>query len=244
MDKRLQHICENYDKLKIGVDEPFKFNCTMCGKCCVGREDILLNAQDVFRLSKELDIHPKDFIKKYCEVYIGNDSKMVIVRLLPVGPYKICPLLQGHRCIVHNVKPTVCAMFPIGRSIQLSPEEAKEPQITLDRVQYIKIDPKCGDNKKTHTVREWLEQFGMSVDDTFFVEWQQLLMKVSMSMQILEKKLPKEYIHSLYNVLLMGVYVAYDFDKDFMEQFRRNSSSMKQLLDDIVAGKVIPLEGE
>lgn len=244
MDKRLQHIVDNYDSLKIGVDEPFKFNCTICGKCCVGREDILLNAQDVFRLSKELNIHPKEFIKKYCEVYIGPDSKMVIIRLLPVGPYKICPLLQGHRCIVHKVKPTVCAMYPIGRSIQLLPEDVKDPKITLDKVQYIKIDPKRGDNKKTHTVREWLGQFGISVEDTFFVEWQQLLMKVSMSMQILEKKLHNEYINSLYNVILMGIYIAYDLDEDFMEQFRRNASSTKQLLDDIVAGKVIPLEVE
>ncbi len=244
MDKRLKHIYENFDSLKIGVDEPFKFNCTMCGKCCKDREDILLNAQDVYRLSKKLEMHPKEFIKKYCEVYVGHDSRMVIVRLLPVGPYKICPLLQGHRCIVHNVKPTVCALFPIGRALELNPGEGENPEITLEKVQYIKLDPGCGDNKKTHTVREWLAQFGMSVEDTFFVEWQQLLMKVSMSMQILAKKLSKEYIDSLYNVLLLSVYVAYDFDKDFMEQFRRNASSTKQLLDDIIAGRVIPLEGE
>ena len=44
MDNRLQEIADNLDKMAIGVDEPFQFHCDMCGKCCIHREDILLNA--------------------------------------------------------------------------------------------------------------------------------------------------------------------------------------------------------
>ena len=33
MDHRLKDIAENLDRMTIGVDEPFKFNCDMCGKC-------------------------------------------------------------------------------------------------------------------------------------------------------------------------------------------------------------------
>ena len=29
MDKRLEYYYDNLKKLKIGLDEPFKFNCTM-----------------------------------------------------------------------------------------------------------------------------------------------------------------------------------------------------------------------
>ena len=43
MSNKLKYIAENLDSLKIGLDETFKFNCTMCGKCCIDREDILLN---------------------------------------------------------------------------------------------------------------------------------------------------------------------------------------------------------
>lgn len=35
MDKRLKEIVDNFDSMKIGVDEPFRFHCTMCGKCCI-----------------------------------------------------------------------------------------------------------------------------------------------------------------------------------------------------------------
>ena len=47
MDNRLKEIVDNFDSLKIGVDEPFRFHCTMCGKCCINREDILLTPRDM-----------------------------------------------------------------------------------------------------------------------------------------------------------------------------------------------------
>ena len=40
MSNKLKYIAENLDSLKIGLDETFKFNCTMCGKCCIDREDM------------------------------------------------------------------------------------------------------------------------------------------------------------------------------------------------------------
>ena len=31
MDERLQYIAEHLDAMAIGVDDPFKFHCDMCG---------------------------------------------------------------------------------------------------------------------------------------------------------------------------------------------------------------------
>ena len=78
MDKRLLEIAENFDKMKIGLDDKFRFSCKQCGKCCTEREDILLTPFDLFRLSKKLDMTPNDFVEKYGETYIGDSSRMVI----------------------------------------------------------------------------------------------------------------------------------------------------------------------
>lgn len=56
MDERLKDIVNNFEQLPIGVDDPFKFHCTMCGKCCYHREDILLNPKDIYNISKELGL--------------------------------------------------------------------------------------------------------------------------------------------------------------------------------------------
>ena len=56
MDQRLQHIVEHYDEMCIGTDEHFRFHCKQCGKCCINREDILLNPKDLYNISKELGL--------------------------------------------------------------------------------------------------------------------------------------------------------------------------------------------
>lgn len=43
MDERLKYITDNFDNLHIGLDDTFRFHCDQCGKCCIDREDILLN---------------------------------------------------------------------------------------------------------------------------------------------------------------------------------------------------------
>lgn len=115
MDEQMKNILDRMGAREIGLDEEFKFHCSMCGKCCIHREDILLNPKDVYSMSKELKITPEKLIDQYCEMYIGSDSRVPIVRLAPRGQTRRCPLLKNRKCIVHSAKPAVCAMYPLGR---------------------------------------------------------------------------------------------------------------------------------
>ena len=54
MNQRLQHIVEHYDEMCIGTDEHFRFHCKQCGKCCINREDILLNPKDLYKDRKSV----------------------------------------------------------------------------------------------------------------------------------------------------------------------------------------------
>lgn len=170
MDHRLKDIAENLDRMTIGVDEPFKFNCDMCGKCCIHREDILLNAKDIYHMAKELQMEPAEMFQKYCETYIGGSSRIPIVRIKPRGPIMRCPLMKERKCSVHKAKPTVCAMFPIGRCIKMEADD-KNPAVSTNEITYIFTDPGCGDGSKNHTVREWLGEFGIPLEDEFFFAW-------------------------------------------------------------------------
>lgn len=156
MNQRLQHIVEHYDEMCIGTDEHFRFHCKQCGKCCINREDILLNPKDLYNISKELGLAPRDTIAQYCEVYLGQTSRIPIVRLKPRGSIKRCPLLRDRKCSVHNAKPTVCALFPLGRSIKLDAKETDPNAIERARIQYIINSIECGDRSEEHTVREWI----------------------------------------------------------------------------------------
>ena len=123
MDETLKNIITNLGGRQIGMDEEFRFHCTECGKCCIHREDILLNPRDIYSMSKELGMSPGELFLKYCETYIGDGSRIPIVRIKPKGSVKRCPLLKDRKCSVHKSKPSVCALFPIGRVLQVGDTE-------------------------------------------------------------------------------------------------------------------------
>lgn len=230
MDARLKEIVDNFEKMKIGVDEPFKFHCTMCGKCCINREDILLTPKDIYNMARELGTTPKEFVDQYCETYIGGDSRVPIVRLKPRGPIKRCPLLKDRKCSVHKAKPTVCAMFPIGRCLMFQAEESLPEKITADQIQYIFTDPGCGDDAETHTVREWLEAFGISLEDEFFVKWQQAIMKLGQIFRDAEKVTSERVMQLSWTATYIGLYLNYDMEQDFLPQFEENAQEIIALL--------------
>ena len=236
-DPRLREIYENLDKLTIGPDEAFKFHFTMCGKCCVHREDIILTPKDLFRMAKKLGITPDEVVRDYCDTYVGDTSRFPIVKLKSVGADRHCPLLKDNKCSVHEEKPVVCAMFPIGRTISVEGDDLPNTRITPDKIRYIFVNPGCGDDSETHTVREWFGEFGLSMEDEYFIRWQRALNSISMSLRGLEKKLDVELMHPVWNAVYLAIYLNYDMNGGFMEQFDANAerivSLMKSLEDEV-----------
>ena len=237
MDKRLKEIVDNFDSMKIGVDEPFRFHCTMCGKCCINREDILLTPRDMYCMAKELQITPKELFDQYCETYVGHDSRIPIVRLKPRGSIKRCPLLKDRKCSVHKAKPGVCAMFPIGRCVTVDQKAAKTVDAKIGEIQYIFTNPGCGDNAETHTVREWLSEFGIPVEDEFFKLWHQKIFQLGSIFRKGEKVCSDQTMELAWTATFVALYLEYDTSKDFLSQFEENSEKILNLMRMMPASK-------
>jgi Fe-S-cluster containining protein len=104
---------EELIKNRLELDDTFDFKCTKCGKCCKNRDDLILTPYDIFRLAKHLQIRPRKVIRKYCEVYIGANSRLPIVRMLPRASDGACPFLRRKKCSVHEAKPIFYQFFII-----------------------------------------------------------------------------------------------------------------------------------
>ena len=228
MDKRLEAIIDNYDRMKIGLDDTFSFGCKMCGHCCINREDILLPPYDLYRMAKALGISVEQTVKQYCEIYIGGDSRFPIIRLKPVGKNRRCPLLKDNRCRVHQAKPTVCALYPIGRAVKLSKGELPESENT--RAEYILQDVDCGIRKETHTVREWLQSFGIPADDKAFQLWQSTLIRACTVFRKAEHQVKDSVMLSAWNATVHILYINYDMDTAFLPQLKKNIKEFTELL--------------
>lgn len=233
-------LIEQYNNLKINLDDTFQFHCTECGKCCKHREDIMLTPRDIYNISKELKITIKELIAKYCEVYLGQDSHVPIVRILPRGNVRRCPFLKSNKCLVHKAKPTICAMFPIGR-ILVYPEQSSANQnessanscksSTNPRIEYIFINPVCGDKSETYKVRDWLEMFNIPYNDEFFMLWTDILHKISYTfIKLADKNVSMNIIDEFANKIFNLLYLNYTLQStDFINQFKEN----KALIDEI-----------
>lgn len=231
MDERLKNIAENFDDYKIGLDDTFEFSCRQCGKCCIYREDILLNPRDIFRLCRELNLETKEFVKEYCDTYVGESSRLPIVRLQPQGTVRRCRFLKNRKCSVHKAKPTVCATFPIGRCIIWDKNELQSEDVDKAEIQYIHNKADCGGEKETHTVRQWLQAFDIPVHDPFFIKWNRQLFITGEIVNRAEKKLNKESLEMMWNAIYFMLYLNYDVSKDFMIQFDENVKHLMELLE-------------
>ena len=231
MDNRLQDIVDNMEKYQIGIDDPFQFKCIGCGKCCKNREDILFTSRDVFQIAQHLEKEPHEIIQQYCDCYVGADSRMPIVRLKPVGSNKACPFLEGKRCTIHAVKPTVCALYPIGRVVQLPKEGVgKTARITAG---YILQPTECGSRTRTNTVRQWLERFNIPVDDEFYHEWNGLIAELSRLIHDVGQKFSEASINPLYEILGGLLYTRYDIAEPFMPQFMANKKDAMTITESV-----------
>lgn len=207
------------EPIMLTSEDSFDFQCTQCGKCCRNREDVLLTGPDIYRVSKELGMQPNEFIKKYCEIYIGDTSRVPICRLKPLGTDKHCPLLTSNQCRVHQAKPTVCALFPLARVWDKNGE-----------AQYYVNAVHGHTGGKRYKISEWLERCNLPVNDEAGKLWNELLMFCVSFMLENEKQMEPDVKQQMWNMMLQIMYLSYHHEISLVELMRAFCDSMKDTL--------------
>ena len=212
---------EHYEELlkhTIGLDDTFRFHCSECGQCCKNRDDILLNPYDLYRIARFLNVEMGQVIQDYCVWYVGQTSKLPVVAVNIQGD---CPFLEDNRCHIHSAKPTVCALYPLGRAA------------TENGIRYLVQDVSCGTTDEVHTVREWLSGYGLEDSEEWFSEWHKTIIPLTERMNAIAEKTSERILNTIVQGLLVAFYVNYDIERPFMEQFHENVSKIDGLLTGI-----------
>ena len=221
-----EELFSQIERMTVGPDDTFKFKCTMCGKCCVDREDILLNPMDIYRMSKHMGVPPVEFFGDFCETYVGESSHIPIVRLRPQGREKRCPLLKGKKCLVHEAKPSVCAMYPLGRYMKFDASDINSDAVSKAAVQYILQPIGCGKKTETHTVREWLSGFNMDTEDEAYIKWNKAISELGPRLKKMNAMFGAATMELVWRCALIALYLNYSIDEEFLPQFENNVTSL------------------
>lgn len=205
----------------LDLDFEFRFKCRRCGKCCIHQDMIIFNARDIFNIAKKKGMTMQQVVEAYTEVYIGRNSRIPIIHLLSNGPKGACPLLENGRCSVHDCKPTVCALFPLGRVALNSKDGQPLKEGETPEVKYILNDHSCGSAKTVNTVRSWLAKFGIPEQDEFYLLWNKVRMSLTPAvMKLEEEKVSEPALEMLWGAIYETLYLHYDTSQEFMPQFQ------------------------
>ncbi len=234
MNERIKNAMESIENRQLGLNDTLPFSCTHCGGCCVHQEELLLNPLDLFRLAKELEITVEQWLDQYGECYIGEESRMPILRIRPQGETRRCPLLKNNKCSVHKAKPSVCGLYPLGRSVRYVLDELGNPDMEKSKVMYFHSGCFCGSQNGHQTVREWLEEFHLLESESFFILWSQVVAETSMFLRKLEKMTTnQDLVCMAWDMVCMMLYIQYDTKKEFAPQFDRNVQQLRKIIVDI-----------
>lgn len=222
------------ERNRLGLDDRFRFACDTCGGCCREQEDLLLNPYDIFRMAKHLEITPDEWIDLYGRCHIGSDSRVPIIRIKLIGEAKRCPFLKDGRCSLHQIKPDVCAMYPLGRAVCFPQSKNGTGPETNPEVVYFHSGCQCGSQESEISVREWLDTFGLRDREDIFVNWSLAVSGVSLLLRELEKQITDgDLMRAVWNMVIVLLYARYDTGKEFLPQFKKNLQELKRQLANI-----------
>jgi len=249
----------------IGIDESFGFKCQQCGKCCMNREDIILNPFDIYNGAKYLGITTEEFLMKYTHFDLGGYSKIPMV-LLRTTENGFCPLLKfdvkdgcKFKCMIHPAKPGACANHPIG--VAYATNKTTGDTSTT----YIKVE-QCPNSvsDEMHTVRDWVKPYldhqdeidaahkiQSSVMDYFDPRELFIILRIMTGLADKASVAPaKEFARTAQHLMtqfaatvVQVAYGCYDINRPFVEQVEENQEELdkfythtKSLFDALKAG--------
>jgi len=188
------------DMAKLGCHD-----CAGCSACCRGMgTSIVLDPFDVFRLSKKLSKNFETLLQSCIELNVVDG--IVLPNLKMTGNDEACTFLDSEgRCSVHDSRPGICRLFPLGRYYE------------GDEYKYFLQVNECRKQNRTKVkISKWVDTPNYEKYKKFILEWHEIIKSIGEKSIKADENEAKNY--SLY--LLKNFYLMpYNYEKDFYEQF-------------------------
>lgn len=199
-------------------DSVFSFQCAGCGGCCRHREDIVLSGYDLYRLSKRLRLPPRLTARSFCRIYMGTVSHLPVLRLVPVkAEHNNCPFLAENRCAIHEARPLVCALYPLGQEIS-----------TDGQVSYYFQSTQCGGRLYQATLSDYLEGQGIKEREPLDIRWAVCCMQLEQEAPTWEADFHPVILRRFQTKLCEALYYRYDLNRPWLLQLEENLDWLRE----------------
>ncbi len=193
------------DMVRTGCD-----GCRGCSACCQGMgSSIVLNPKDVYHLTGGLGMSFQELMTDKIELQVADG--IILPNLRMDGETERCVFLNAQgRCTIHDFRPDICRIFPLGRSYE------------EDKIYYIYLVNGCKKPGRTKVkVRKWIDVQDAEKDEEFLIKWHNFRKAARDAARKgagVHDSLEQAKAVSM-NVLKRFYLMPYDTDRDFYRQF-------------------------
>ena len=200
------------DMVKVGCND-----CQGCSKCCGGMgSSITLDPLDIYRLSAKLKQSFEQMLAGFVELNVVDGIILPNIKMAEGKDH--CSFLNTEgRCSIHDARPGICRLFPLGRFYE------------NETFRYFLQVHECPKENKTKIkLRKWIDTENLQENERFVTEWHYFLKHFqNQIMAGMDEGRTKEI--SLY-ILNHFYIIGYDLTADFYPQFQARLAEAKKVL--------------
>ena len=193
-------------------------DCKGCSSCCRDMGDsILLDPYDVFQLEKTGK--PVQMLMEHGVIALTVWEGMILPHLQMNEVTGACSFLsQEGRCTIHDCRPGICRLFPLGRNY------------VDGKMNYFLLEDAC-ENRSRSKIRisRWLGIESAAAYHEFVLEWHDFRRKMVELLSTAEEEQAKQLDLSLLRTFYL---TPYDTGGDFYMQFESRATRIREAFGD------------
>lgn len=217
MEVNLQEISDGKlyslnDMVKVGCHD-----CAGCSECCCDMgQSILLDPYDVYRLTKNLGVTFQQLMAKHVELHVEDGLILPNLKMTEDNNPRCAFLNEAGRCSIHQFRPGICRLFPLGRSYE------------DNKLKYFLLTDACPiPNKTKMKVGKWLEMPQLVSYEKFLVTWHNFVKGMR---AVLEEHAEDEAYTKMLTVKFLEIFYLQAYEtEDFYGEFQKRLDVAKVL---------------
>ena len=214
--KRQVELQEISDGKLYGVNDLVKADCgdcEGCSACCRGMgESIILDPLDVSRLTKGLKTTFEELLAGPVELNMSDG--LILPNLKMQEEDGCCAFLdQDGRCSIHDFRPGICRLFPLGRYYENGGFQY-----------FLQIHECRKENRSKVKVKKWIDTPDVKKYEKFVSSWHYFLLE----MEEYTAKNPDEVKKVTMDILNRFYLIPFKEDEDFYLQFEKRLTAVRE----------------
>ncbi len=183
-------------------------DCQGCSDCCHDMgSSIILDPYDIYRMTTGMNKTFEQLMSEGVELNVYNG--VILPSLKMTGANPKCTYLDADgRCSIHEFRPGICRLFPLGRYYEEN-----------DFKYFLQVNECSKKNRTKVKVKKWIDTPDLAKNKEFVLKWHDYIRKLETKVQTLsEDDDIKNANMIMLNVFYLKPYENEDFYKEFTER--------------------------